>query len=232
MTRLRLEVIVTSIDDALAAEEGGADRLELVRELDRGGLTPAVGLVEDILSRVSIPIRVMLRTGESHDPDDRSFTQLVTDARLLGPLPLDGIVVGFLRGGAVDLDRLGIAIEAAGAKRATFHRAFEDVTKPLEGIRDLIGMGRVDRILTSGGEGAARERVARLERLAVAGAPRVAILVGGGVTEADLSAIAASDLLHEVHVGRAAREPATTTGVVSARKVAALVNRLRALGSA
>ena len=69
-----LEVIVSSVEDALEAEQGGAGRLEVVRSLEVGGLTPSLELVRQICQRVKIPLRVMLRCAESHTPSPRSIT--------------------------------------------------------------------------------------------------------------------------------------------------------------
>jgi len=111
---LLLEVIATSVDDALAAEQGGADRLELVSDLTCGGMTPPLALAEQVVSRVRIPVRAMLRRTEAHEIQRADVrAQLLTDATALGQLPLDGIVVGVLRGGEVDVDLLGLLISAA-----------------------------------------------------------------------------------------------------------------------
>jgi copper homeostasis protein len=67
MGRLTLEVIATGVADAVAAEQGGADRIELVADLARGGMTPPLAVVESVLDRVGIPVRVMLRETERHD---------------------------------------------------------------------------------------------------------------------------------------------------------------------
>jgi copper homeostasis protein CutC len=60
-----LEVIVTTVDEAIEAEAGGADRLELVRALDVGGLTPEISIARGVLAAVRIPVRVMVRE-EAH----------------------------------------------------------------------------------------------------------------------------------------------------------------------
>jgi copper homeostasis protein len=231
-SRLLLEVIATSPEDARAAQEGGADRLELVADLPRGGMTPPESMIEGVLTAVRLPVRVMLRETESHEVESRAVRdRLLAGAVRLAALPLDGIVVGATVGGRVDAAFLRELLDAA-RHAATFHRAFEALDDPESGLQALLGLGRVDRVLTSGGAGSWTERAARLVRWAEVGGPSLRILVGGGVTLEALDDVAALPGIHEVHVGRAAREPADDRAPVSAGRVAALVSRLQAPGGA
>lgn len=227
--RLLLEVIATTVDDAAAAEQGGADRLELVRDLPRGGMTPPLAVVEAVLARVRIPVRVMIRRTVSHEIADAAVrSDLVGEAARLRGLPIDGLVAGALTGRLVDGDLLD-QIGAAAGHRITFHRAFEDADEG-GALARLSATPAVDRILTSGGPGPWPERAERLARLAALAAPRIRILVGGGIRDEDLPAVAAIPGIREVHVGRAAREPADDRAAVSEARVARLVARLLAAG--
>jgi copper homeostasis protein len=228
--KLNLEVIATSPDDAAAAQAGGADRIELVVALDRGGLSPPISLVEAVLSRVEIPVRVMVRGTVAHEvADDAVLERLVGFAHELGSCPIDGLVVGVISNGHVDRPKLSIILDAAGGKPATFHRAFEALSDPMQGIEDLRRVQAVDGILTSGGSGSWTQRASLLAALARAGAPRIAIVVGGGVTLETLDDVARVPGIRYVHAGRAAREPAADDAPVSARRVEAIVARLDAL---
>lgn len=225
---LALEVIATSVDDAAAAEQGGAARVELVAALDRGGLTPPLALVDAVLARVRIPVRVMVRETESHEvPDPAVRARLVESARALAPRPIGGLVFGALVDGRVD-EPLLAAIAEAGRHAITFHRAFEAIagkTAALETLRPY----RVDRVLCDGGPGDWPTRAARLAEWSRRAGPDLLMLAGGGVTDEALVALSAEPALREVHVGRLVREPATAEGRVSAPRVAALAARLGAL---
>jgi copper homeostasis protein len=224
---LALEVIATSLADAVAAEQGGASRIELVAALDRGGLTPPVDLVDAVLARVRIPVRVMVRETEPHEvPDPVVRARLVEAARAIGQRDV-GLVFGALTGGGIDEPLLG-AIAEAGRRPITFHRAFESVTDPVGALRTLRRY-TVDRVLCDGGPGDWTARAARLADWTRQAAPAVQMLAGGGITEEALVALSAEPALREVHVGRLVRDPATAEGGVSARRVAALVARLRLL---
>src|SRR5688572_29843809 len=100
-----LEVIAETVEDARVAEQGGAGRIELVRDLSRGGLTPPLALVEAVVRAVSIPVRVMIRESEPfelNDPGD--LPRLQKSARGVLDCGAAGLVLGFLRDGAVDLE--------------------------------------------------------------------------------------------------------------------------------
>lgn len=224
-----LEVIVSSLEDALEAEQGGAGRLELVRDLARDGFTPSLALASQVVRAVRIPVRVMIRETDTHEPrDPRVLARLRQSVRELAPLPVDGLVLGFLDAGRVDLATLRDLLAEAPGLHATFHRAFEQVTDMREGFAALETCGPVDRVLHSGGPGEWADRSARLAELAASAGPRIGVIAGGGLTLDVLAHLRRTPGLREFHVGRAAREPAAPEGSVRARLVAGLV---RALGA-
>jgi copper homeostasis protein len=231
MSRLTLEVIATSVGDAVAAEHGGADRLELVVDLPRGGMTPPLALIDAVLDRVRIPVRVMVRETESHEVDDDAMRdRLISTATAIASRPIAGLVFGALRRGQIDLALTHEIGRAADGRPMTVHRAFDAASDQTRAIADLMLVPAVDRILTTGGGGEWTARAARLAAWARQGIPRLGILVGGGVVDEMLAAIAAVPGIREVHVGRAARTPGTDTAPVDAGRVAQLVDRLDAIG--
>ena len=224
MPRL-LEVIVTSAEEAREAELGGADRLELVRALELGGLTPALNVVEDVVHTVSIPVRVMLRENASMTALPGEVANLRRTAREFAHLPIDGFVMGFVKDGSLDLETIGEISAAAPQLRITMHRAFEDVTDPIAAIEQLKRFPQVDRILTRGGAGDWQQRKASLLKWQAYAAPDIRILVGVGLRMSILTEISQHSDGFEFHVGRAARLPQTADGVVSRDQIA----RLKAL---
>jgi copper homeostasis protein len=238
---MRLEVIACSLDDALAAQEGGADRIELVRDLASGGLTPPLDLIDDVLARVRIPVRVMVRHTISHvvsDPRDRE--QLVRIAEGLADRPVDGLVIGAVTDGEPDVALVRDILGASGGKRATFHRAFESLADPIAALAQLgqvaryddasfTSAERLDRILTNGGVGAWAARFSRLQEWHAACPPHLQIILGGGVTSELLSELPGVRGFDEIHLGRAVREPTTDDGRVVARKVEAMARIVHAI---
>ncbi len=226
---LALEVIATSLDDARAAQEGGATRIELVTSLERGGLTPSLAMVEAVLTHVSIPVRVMVRDAEPHQvPDPHVRRRLVDLARAIGQRSVDGLVFGALVDRRIDEGLLD-AVSAAAGRPITFHRAFEDLADHDEGLAILARHPAVDHVLCDGGSGGWAERALRLGTWATQAGSGLQVLPGGGITRAALAVLSRVPGLHEVHVGRLVREPATVEGRVSALRVADLVAHLRQL---
>ena len=141
-----LEVIVTSVEDSVEAEAGGADRLELVSALDQAGLTPPLELVEQVLASVRIPVRVMLRDRPAMSIAGSSeVSALHQMAGRLAQLPIDGLVLGFVQDGASDVSTMREICAAAPAIPVTFHRAFETLTDYPRALSALQQLPNVDR---------------------------------------------------------------------------------------
>ena len=225
-TRL-LEVIVSSVEDALEAERGGAGRLEIVRNLELGGLTPSFETVQEIYQRIALPLRVMLRCSESHIPARHEVEILSQQAEVLAALGVDGVALGFLGQQQVDVDLVRQVLSHAPKLKATFHRAFDETSHPLAAIQQLKELRQVDRILTSGGDGPWETRAKRLENYQQVAAPEITILVGGGVDRVAIERLLSqTSQLREFHSGRAVRIPAEASGAVRAERVKELVGSL------
>ena len=123
-----LEVIVQSVADAAEAEAGGADRLEVVREIERDGLTPPLDLVRSIIAATSLPLRVMVRESDGFGiTGPRELIALQRAFADLADLGVHGAVVGFARDGALDLDLIASVLSVAPGLPVTLHRAFDSV---------------------------------------------------------------------------------------------------------
>ena len=158
-----LEVIACSVADAVEAEKGGASRLEIVRDLGRGGLTPPLELVVEIKRAVNLPLRVMLRESDSYETTSADeLDRLCAAAVQFASLGVDGFVLGFLKDGRVDVDRMQRVLACAPQVPATFHHAFEDTTDKLSALDAIKKLRQVDRVLSRGGADALELRVQRL----------------------------------------------------------------------
>jgi copper homeostasis protein len=229
-----LEVIASSVEDAVAAEQGGADRLELVRALEVGGLTPPLELVRAVRAAVQIPVRVMLREEEDffvHEP--KKIERLCTLARSLSELSVDGLVLGFLTGQQTDPQinhpLLAQVLASAPGTKATFHRAFELLRDSTRAAQELKQHRQIDRILTSGCYADLSvdwpHRLTGLAELARAIAPEITVLVGGGVEREVIESLCQEKTKLEFHVGRVVREPCSNAGVVRSGLVRELAAR-------
>jgi copper homeostasis protein len=223
--KILIEVIVQTVDDARAATDGGADRLEVVRAIDDGGLTPALSVVDAIKNATSLPLRVMVRENAGYETSDAEIEIMRAAAWNITKLGVDGLVVGFAKSGELSLPEFTSVIDAAPGVPITFHRAFDSLSNPLAAIDTLSTNQRIDRILTSGGDSPADERCTHLREYAVRAGSRVTIIAGGGVDVEMFRLLVERRTVREIHVGRIAREGGNAEGPVSA----ASVRRLRDL---
>lgn len=222
-----LEVIACSVADAIEAEKGGAGRLEIVRDLKRGGLTPPFELVQEIKQRVDLPLRVMLRENDGFETHDDEIDRLCVAAERFASLGVDGFVLGFLKDGEVDVERARRVLACAPRVLATFHHAFEAATDKPRALTAIKQLPQVDRILSSGGTGDLGLRVQRLGEYSEVAAPELIILAGGGIDSDAIVKIARKTRIREFHVGRAARVEFDVEGAVQASLVSGLVQKLK-----
>lgn len=195
-----VEAAVDSLDDALAAVEGGADRLELCAALDVGGTTPSERLIADVVARVAVPVFVMVR------PRGGSFVYSTYELETMrhaidraAELDVDGFVLGVLNASnRIDVIRTQSLIDAAGDLPVTFHRAFDRVEDQIDALDTLIDLG-VARVLTSGGAPTAAEGMSALRELVESADDRIAILAGGGVRRQNVLDIVEETGVREVH---------------------------------
>ncbi|HEY7501533.1 MAG TPA: copper homeostasis protein CutC [Vicinamibacterales bacterium] len=218
-----LEVIVQTIDDARAAAQGGADRLEIVREITLGGLTPPIELVRAIAAETRLPLRVMIRDNAGFETNAGELRRMRGAIEALREIAAQGvdvaIVTGFARNGAAALDDVAALFDGMDGMRATFHRAFDSLADPLGSIDAIASVPQIDRILTSGGAGSPSVRAERLGEFVARAGDRLTIVAGGGVDEACVALFATLRTVSEVHVGRAARDGRDQKAAVSADSV-------------
>ncbi len=222
MTAVIVEACVDAIDAAIAAERGGAGRLEVCGELLQGGVTPSAGLIGAVWECVQIPVFVLIRprTGDFLYSDAERDVML-RDIEVARSLDVDGVVIGALtRDGDVDVEVTRDLKEAAGPLEVTFHRAFDFARDQDVALETLIELG-IDRVLTSGGAASALAGAARLARLVQLAGERIAVLAGGSITPANVAEVVRATGVREVHVRAATRvDSAMThrrTGVTLAR---------------
>ena len=225
-----LEVIACSVADAVAARKGGATRLEVVSNLELGGLTPHLGLVSEIKQAVDLPLRVMLR--ETSGYDVKSFEELnalCTAAQEFEALGVDGLVLGFLNDGKVDVDLTARILGSVPAVKATFHHAFEDASDKVSAMHAIKSLPQVDRILSNGGSGELNSKIKFLYEHQKAATPRIEIIAGGGIDSSNISEMGGATGVREFHVGRAARKDFQVNGAVCCELVAGLLQQLNNL---
>jgi copper homeostasis protein len=195
-----LEVCVDSVVSAVAAEKGGAQRVELCSGLAEGGFTPSGGLIAMTRKRVAIPLHVLIRprAGDFFYTRDE-FEVMKRDITLAKQLGANGVVFGILAVDLrVDVPRTKQLVELARPLKVTFHRAFDEMADLLTALEDVISTG-ADRILTSGGVPTAKEGVNVIASLVAASQGRVTVMACGTIRERNVRRIIDSTGVNEVH---------------------------------
>lgn len=193
-----IEVCLESVADVLAAQQAGADRVELCADLVEGGITPSIGSIELATQRASIPVMAMIRPrGGDFLYSQLEFEVMLADVAAARRAGAAGVVFGVLTAdGEVDRERTARLLDAARPMRVTFHRAFDMAREPMAALATLIELG-VDRVLSSGREAAAPAGLPLLRRLVEAAGDRIVVMPGAGIDAANIA---------EVHRATGARE--------------------------
>lgn len=196
-----LEIAANSVASALAAQEGGAGRVELCTALELGGLTPSHAQIALTRERLTVPMYVLIRprTGDFLYSDLECETML-RDIEACIDLGCNGVVLGVLDAdGNVDMPRCRSLIAAAGNMGVTFHRAFDLSRDPLASLEHLIELG-CERVLTSGARPSAPEGAALIRELVAQAGERIVVMPGAGINAGNIAALAKRTQAREFHV--------------------------------
>jgi copper homeostasis protein len=195
-----LEICVESVERAIAAERGGANRVELCCDLASDGITPSAGMMQVARRKLRIPIHVLIRPRAGNFVySDREFEIMERDIDFAKQMSMDGIVLGVLDGNSrVDVKRTAHLVKLASPLPVTFHRAFDlcdDMNSALEAV---IQTGSA-RLLTSGGSARAMQHLDSLARLVGLAGTRITVMPGGGISADDIPRILRETSAREIH---------------------------------
>jgi copper homeostasis protein len=203
--RIVLEMCIDSVESAIGAQAGGADRVELCDNLLEGGTTPSAGTIALARKHIDIALNVIIRPrGGDFCYSDVEFEVMKYDTETAKRLGANGVVIGLLKpDGSADVERTGVLVQLARPLSVTFHRAFDVCRDPFEGLDDLMQLG-IDRVLTSGQEPSVMEGLDLISELVRKAGDRIIIMPGAGITERNVAKVVAVTGAREVHVLSAA----------------------------
>ncbi len=218
-----LEIIGMSVEDAIAIEKCGADRIELVSALTEGGLTPSYGLIESVVNKVKIPVNVMIRHhAKSFVYSDEDIKIMVKDIEKVKEIGANGVVLGMLdTNNIIREDQLITLIEAAKGLDVTYHRAIDE-TDVIKSIKILNKYEGITNVLTSAGKGNIAENIEKINEMKKYSG-HINILLGGGLNFENIEKIKALTNNEDFHFGTAVRVDKNPFGEIDEEKLIKLV---------
>lgn len=201
MEKYLFEVCANSVESCMAAQAGGADRVELCAGIPEGGTTPSHGdilVARELLQQTKLHVIIRPRGGDFlyTQTEQRIMLEDIANARRLGA---DGVVFGCLTAeGDIDIPLMERLMKASEGMSVTFHRAFDVCRDPKQALEEIIRLG-CDRILTSGQQATAEGGIHLLKELQQQAGGRITLLAGCGVNEGNIARIARETGIHEFH---------------------------------
>ena len=192
-----IEVCANSYESAINAEQGGADRIELCKDLHLDGLTPTYETAKKTIDELSIPVFILIRPREGDfNYSNEEYELMKADIVKFKEMGCKGIVSGVLNDDkTIDIERTKELVKLSRPLEFTFHRAFDVVKDPFNEIEELIKIG-IDRVLTSGQKDKAMDGLVLLEKLNSISDKRIKIMPGSGISKNNLKSF---DLFREIH---------------------------------
>ena len=238
MSEIVFEVCTNSLQSAIVAQMGGADRIELCTQLEAGGITPSAASIKLAVRELEIPVFVLIRPrGGDFVYDEIDFQLMKEDILIAKDMGAAGVVAGLLMpNGDIDLDRTTELVSLSSPMQFTFHRAFDRARNPYTALEDVIKTG-ANRILTSGQAISAREGKHFLKALADRASSRITLLAGAGINPDNVREIIDFTGVTEVHASCSMNMPGhmeynsqldnyhklTVTSVEKVKQIAAII---------
>jgi copper homeostasis protein len=190
MSNFILEICANSVESAIMAQAGGAQRVELCENINEGGTTPSYGAIQQARKELSIDLNIIVRPrGGDFLYSEREFEIMCNDIKIAKELGVDGVVFGCLSpDGSVDVLKTKQLVELSKPMKVTFHRAFDVTADPYKSLDDIIECG-CNRILTSGQQNKAILGTELIKKLITKANERIIIMPGSGIDESNIEEI-------------------------------------------
>jgi len=198
---LLFEIAIESLQSAIIAEKAGAKRVELCAALSEGGITPSIGMIQQVCDNSILEVFVIIRPrGGDFLYTEAEFEIMCKDIIAAKAAGADGIVSGaLLANGEIDIERTKKMVELSHPLPFTFHRAFDRCKDPFMAMEQMIELG-VDRILSSGQVPSAEHGAKLLAELVKQAGDRIIIMPGAGINSNNISEIITTTGAKEFHL--------------------------------
>lgn len=197
---MHLEICIDSVQSALAAQAGGASRVELCDNLLVGGTTPSYGMLKQVIKAINIGVHVLIRPrGGDFCYTEAEIDVMLADIEIAKELGAAGVVIGALQpDGSIDMQVARRLIAAAGPLIVTWHRSFDLARDPKQALEQIISLG-CSYLLTSGQEQSAIAGKALIAALVKQAAGRIVIMPGGGINPDNIAGLRDATGAQEFH---------------------------------
>ncbi len=224
-----IEIIAMTPNDASCIEACGADRIELISAFSEGGLTPSYGIIEKVVKTVNIPVNVMIR------PHSKSFfytreelEAMKKDIKIARELGANGVVFGVLdASGKIHEQDVQELLEFCHGLDVTFHRAIDELSDLVDGIKILKKYPQIKTVLTSGGKGNIIDHIPIIKEM-IEAAGHINIMVGGGLNHENIKCIMEQTKASQYHFGTAVRSHKSYNGEIDPAKLISLIEIMKA----
>ncbi len=182
------EACVENLNEAIKAEQLGADRIELCENLNEGGTTPSFGLIRQVKASLQIPIRVMIRprTGD-FCYSENEIEMMLSQIEYCKNLKLEAVVFGILNADkTLNIASITKLAQAASPLKVVIHKAIDETPNMIRACQQLIQTKKISTILTSGGKDTAEEGLSVLKTLIDLSADKIEIMPAGKITNTNI----------------------------------------------
>ncbi|MDW3209766.1 MAG: copper homeostasis protein CutC [Reichenbachiella sp.] len=187
-----LEACVENLQEAKTAETRGASQIELCGRLDLDGITPDMALVEEVLNKLSIHTKVMVRPrGGNFVYTEEEIDVMAVTIEFLKGMGVQEIVLGLLtHQKKIDIVSTQKLAALAQPMKVTFHKAIDELDDPVEGVRQLVSIPGITAVLTSGGKPTAKEGALVIKQMIKAANEKLDMIAAGKITDKNILELA------------------------------------------
>jgi len=185
-----IECCANSVQSAMNGQIAEANRIELCRSLEVGGLTPSKEEITKTFKILNIPIRILIRPRIGNFVfSKQELSQMISDITFCKAIGCEGIVIGALnKDRSINIEQTKAMVKAAKPMHITFHRAFDEANNLEKNLEDVIACG-CDNLLTAGQSANVIDGISNLKKLIKLANNRIQILAGSGVNHTNVEAL-------------------------------------------